>query len=697
MKKLILLLGLLLTGAITQAQFTAIPDSTFEYYLIYNGLDNVEDGQVLTANITGVTALNLNGAYISDMTGIQAFSSLQSLDLYNNNLNSLNVSGLTNLVYLNCAENNLTSLNLSGLTNLNHVDCAANLITNINLTGVNLTILKCQNNQLTSLSVSSCTNLTELYFPSNNLTTINLSGLTNLTIFNSTFNPNLSCIQVNNVAAANANYGWDKDGTAGYSTNCGLIIPTTKVRLNQCGATLATLNSPIKADIVSGVQMYRFEATNGSNVRTFETVKVSFTLTKLIGSTYGTTYGIRVAVKMGGIWGNYGASCNITTPSLVSSASLPTTSLRTTDCGATLATLGTPIHSKLVYNASAYRFEITNGTSISTFETPIYYFFLTDMMGSTYGTTYSIRVQTYVENVWSNYGTSCNVTTPILLPANIPTTQIRADFCGTSLASLNTKIPATLVYGAEGYRFEITTGGTTTTYDSSLYLFRLVDAGVVVANGLNYEIRVAAKVNGVYGAYGASCTISTIPTTRLADEFCNGPLDNLDTQIYPNPVLNAQAYRFQIYSYYGSNVFEAPLSFKLSDAIGVQNFATYTIKVAAKVNGAYGVYGVSCNVYTGYINNPNPWDRSKESNITDLKISAYPNPSNTAFKIQVDEANNETISLLVFDMMGRQIENKVVEASDIENLTLGQNYATGIYNVMVTQGANNKTLRLIKN
>ena len=55
MKKLILLLFLLPTIAFGQT--TAIPDTAFEQALIDLGYDNVLDGSVLTANISGVTEL----------------------------------------------------------------------------------------------------------------------------------------------------------------------------------------------------------------------------------------------------------------------------------------------------------------------------------------------------------------------------------------------------------------------------------------------------------------------------------------------------------------------------------------------------------------------------------------------------------------------------------------------------------------
>jgi hypothetical protein len=67
------------------------------------------------------------------------------------------------------------------------------------------------------------------------------------------------------------------------------------------------------------------------------------------------------------------------------------------------------------------------------------------------------------------------------------------------------------------------------------------------------------------------------------------------------------------------------------------------------------------------------------------------------FNFKVNGADEETVSLFVFDMMGRQIEYKVVKVIDVENLSLGQNYSTGVYNVIVSQGMNTKTVRLVKN
>ena len=418
--------------------------------------------------------------------------------------------------------------------------------------------------------------------------------------------------QINNLVAGGNNlytYSYDADYNSLIYKYNGTTIwggTVSKVRNSQCGTLLATLNTQIAANVIAGAQMYRFEVSIGSNVRTYETTKYNFDLTKLAGSTYGTTYAIRVAVKMNDIWGSFGASCDITTPTIASSIDVPMTNLRTADCGRNLATMSTPIHANLVYGAQAYLFEITSlaDSAITVFESPIYYFNLTQLVGSGYATSYSIRVASKVVDTWGAFGTACTVTTPVLSASTIPTTKIAAPLCGATLASLNTKIAATTVYNAEGYRFEITTSGVTTVYDSALYLFKLSQAGVVVSNGRTYAIRVATKVGGIFGNYGASCTIMT-PTSTT-------------------------------------------------------KFATETAEN------------------------------------TEFALKAYPNPFNGAFSIQILGSSNETVSVLVYDMLGKQLENRVINANEIENILLGHNYATGIYNVILTQGGNTKTTRLIK-
>jgi len=83
---------------------------------------------------------------------------------------------------------------------------------------------------------------------------------------------------------------------------------------------------------------------------------------------------------------------------------------------------------------------------------------------------------------------------------------------------------------------------------------------------------------------------------------------------------------------------------------------------------------------------------------TSLKFNvvAYPNPYSANFNLSLTSLNTATLAVAVYDLTGRQIENRLVNSSDINSIALGDKYPSGVYNVVVTQGAAIKTLRVIK-
>ena len=54
------------------------------------------------------------------------------------------------------------------------------------------------------------------------------------------------------------------------------------------------------------------------------------------------------------------------------------------------------------------------------------------------------------------------------------------------------------------------------------------------------------------------------------------------------------------------------------------------------------------------------------------------------------------LQVKVYDMLGKLIEAKELSLSDIETLEVGNNYPSGVYNVVVSQGENVQSLRVIK-
>ena len=103
MKKIIFTLLLSYTF-IGFSQTTAIPDANFEQALIDLGIDTnpTIDGQVPTADIEGVTILNVGSKNISNLTGIEGFIALTTLYCNDNLLTDLDVSQNTALTNLFC-------------------------------------------------------------------------------------------------------------------------------------------------------------------------------------------------------------------------------------------------------------------------------------------------------------------------------------------------------------------------------------------------------------------------------------------------------------------------------------------------------------------------------------------------------------------------------------------------------------------
>lgn len=159
-------------------QTTSIPDFNFEQALINLGYDTgTPDGSVPTANISGVTTLDVSNKNIATLTGIENFTALTDLNCASNQLTSISINALTQLEALDCSDNQLSSLNVSANTALLVLACEANQLTSLDVSSNTLLeTLDCEVNQLTSLNVSSNTALEYLYISGNQLTTFDASS-----------------------------------------------------------------------------------------------------------------------------------------------------------------------------------------------------------------------------------------------------------------------------------------------------------------------------------------------------------------------------------------------------------------------------------------------------------------------------------------------------------------------------------------
>ena len=189
---------------------TYVPDDNFENYLEVNGMgDGITlNDSINTLSIEMLMSLDVSNENISDLTGIEDFTSLLMLKCYSNPLTSIDVSNNIYLTDLRCQSNQLTSLDVSQNTALKTLFCFSNFLTSLDVSNdTALKELHCQDNQLTNLDLRNGNN-TNMPF------TIS---------FNATNNPNLYCINVDDVSWSTANWTVANDNinTQHYfSNNC---------------------------------------------------------------------------------------------------------------------------------------------------------------------------------------------------------------------------------------------------------------------------------------------------------------------------------------------------------------------------------------------------------------------------------------------------------------------------------------------
>ena len=127
---------------------------------------------------TALTELHCSRNYLSTLSTLP--SSLTVLSCYQNDLNSLDLSAMNKLSVLDIGNNQFSSIDLSGCTALTELHCSRNNLSTLGTLPSGLTLLSCYLNELDSLNLSGLSNLTFLDFGGNRLTEIDLSGLSSL-------------------------------------------------------------------------------------------------------------------------------------------------------------------------------------------------------------------------------------------------------------------------------------------------------------------------------------------------------------------------------------------------------------------------------------------------------------------------------------------------------------------------------------
>lgn len=508
------------------------------------------------ANLTNCLSLKIidNGSLVS-LSGLENITSLAWYLYIQNNNSLVSLSGLdgigsigTSLLVVN--NNSLTSL--SGLDNISSVNTFVSIYANQSLANfAGLSSLTDIGSYLTIVNNNSLTSLSDL--------NANLSIGTNLTI-----QGNTALAQCE--AEAICNYLASPNGTVNISNNdtgCdsqseveSYCVPTTQVTTADCGTTVSSFTEKVYCDYLSGATSYQWEFTDPSlNVTTATKSGGSTEMTLDFAglSALNTTYDVRVRAYVNGVWGNYDAVCEITSP-----AAYPTTQVRTADCGTTVSSFVAKFYCDVVQNATQYEWEFTDPSmnvttklvSSGSTQMTLYSAGLT-----TTATTYDVRVRAYSSGNWGNYDAVCEITSP----ASLPSSTVRAVDCGKTLTSFTELFYCEVVQNATKYEWEFTDPSMnviTKIKNSSSTSMSLSLAGIS-ALSTTYDVRVRPYVYGAWGEYGAVCELTSPATaiviadnqennnvlkTQHIDIFSEDATSSLtdeqyldQMQVYPNP------------------------------------------------------------------------------------------------------------------------------------------------------------------
>lgn len=228
-------------GVYSETCFTScivtIPDTLFKSFLVNNSNINTNGNNEIECSEASSFRgeLFLVVLNIQDLTGIEGFTSLTSLNCSETGLSSIDVSSNIALAKLNISNTQIATLDLSANSQLNE------------FIGVNTA--------LTSLDVSTNSMLSRIIVGNNSqLANLNVANGNNNTITDSDFFasncPNLTCITVDDVAYSDANWT-NVDAQTSFSLNCSANTDTTPP-VAVCQDVTIQLTTAGNATIVAG-------------------------------------------------------------------------------------------------------------------------------------------------------------------------------------------------------------------------------------------------------------------------------------------------------------------------------------------------------------------------------------------------------------------------------------------------------------
>ena len=195
------------------AQQVYIPDANFKAKLIALGIDTNANGEIDYSEAEVVSSLNLANSNISDLSGIEYFFNLTSIDFSNNNISSagfnfefiaeiiandnpltfLGIGDVAPLIQLSISNTLLDALDVAGRTSLIGITAGNVPLQWINVNGcTSLQFIQISNTPIVGIDLSTCSSLNNAYLVGNQLDGLLLPEDSVLQILNVSSNEILS-------------------------------------------------------------------------------------------------------------------------------------------------------------------------------------------------------------------------------------------------------------------------------------------------------------------------------------------------------------------------------------------------------------------------------------------------------------------------------------------------------------------------
>lgn len=203
-------------------------------------------------------------------------------------------------------------------------------------------------------------------------------------------------------------------------------------------------------------------------------------------------------------------------------STVPTTQLRSIDCGKLNLTLDAQFAALPVPNASLYHFEFKDANTGNFYaqkisSSPIINPSMT-IPALLWNHQYLVRVKVYLNGQWGEFGNSCTIglmQDPAI--SGVPNTSVRPQFCSSPNITINTVLLCTPVSMANRYEFKFTntTSGVTHIFNTPLNC-PINSVVPSLIPGQNYNVQVRARVYTTWGNFGNICNI-TIAAPQIAN------------------------------------------------------------------------------------------------------------------------------------------------------------------------------------